>query len=38
MEKRFEGKRNLREDVNIVTCRAVRATKMMGSSSDDWIY
>jgi hypothetical protein len=23
---------------NIVTCRVVHATKMMGSSSDDWIY
>jgi hypothetical protein len=22
----------------IVTCRMVRATKMTGSSSDDWIY
>jgi hypothetical protein len=26
------------EDDNVVTCRMVRATKMTGSSSDDWIY
>jgi hypothetical protein len=24
--------------INIITCRVVRATKMTGSSSDDWIY
>jgi hypothetical protein len=32
-------KRNLKfQRINIVTCRVVRATKMTGSSSDDWIY
>jgi hypothetical protein len=25
-------------EINTVTCRRVRMTKMMGSSSDDWIY
>jgi hypothetical protein len=25
-------------EFDTVTCRAVRATKMAGSSSDDWIY
>jgi hypothetical protein len=25
-------------ELGIVTCRVVRATKMTGSSSDDWIY
>jgi hypothetical protein len=29
----------LKTELNyIVTCRGVRATKMTGSSSDDWIY
>jgi hypothetical protein len=26
------------EEKKAVTCRVLRATKMMGSSSDDWIY
>jgi hypothetical protein len=24
--------------INIITCRVVRATKMTGSTPDDWIY
>jgi hypothetical protein len=26
------------QNIYIVTCRVVRATKMTGCSSDDWIY
>jgi hypothetical protein len=29
---------DIRHELNIVTCRLVRATKMTGSASDDWIY
>jgi hypothetical protein len=27
-----------RQEINMVTCMVLRATKITGSSSDDWMY